>query len=572
MRKLIFLVKNLVCISLLLIGTYALAQEPISINNESDINSAFQEYSPAFFSNGLVFVASNPSVNTAKKADSETGKSTTSIFFVRKGEKGNLQNPVAFAEELTTKYYDGPLSFSTDGNTIYFTRSHLKKGKPVKSKDGSVKLKIYSALRVNNKWVNITEMPFNSVDFDCAHPSVSQDGRRLYFASNRSDGFGGWDIYVSTLINGKWSDPINLGPKVNTAKNEVFPFIHPDGKVYFSSNGRQQGVGNLDIFYTLKTDTGWLKPHLLPEPVNSRSDDFGIIISNDKKSGYFSSNRASGKGDDDIFSFTSPQEIDLMIQLHTSEFSEPKVAVVATQPDIKKEDSALPATESPKVIQEAPKTEIVAAVQPEVKKEAKSEITYAREPVFDETVASEAPIKLETPSDKPLKKLSEPKVELSKTEFAEAKVSATTAQQMSPSDKPQMNKEKFVDSSVQSFISPANPVMTRRANKSEKQDEHNAALIVKAETVASNKPLPTSSPIKSKYLVVVGTYSLQENAVIQKKIAVKKGFTSTEIIQYEDNNLYGVCVRHFNDEKDAQLLARTIHKDLKMDAFVKVLK
>ncbi len=642
MRKQIVVVKKLIFICLILIGTKAMAQDPIIINNESDINSAFQEYSPAFFSNGLVFVASNPSVKTSKKEDNETGKTTTSIFFVTKGDKGNLQNPIVFADELTTKYYDGPLSFSADGNTIYFTRSNLKKGKPVKSKDGSVKLKIYTALKINNKWENISELPFNGADFDCAHPSVSHDGRRLYFASNRPEGFGGWDIYVSTLINGKWSDPVNLGPKVNTPKNEVFPFIHLDGKVYFSSNGRQ-GIGNLDIFYTQKTDTGWLKPHLLPEPINSRSDDFGLIVSSDKKSGYFSSNRASGKGDDDIFSFHSPNEIDLMIQLtdteemveatpvppsisenvvetkpfsevmkptvsaNSSEFSEStnKVeAIIAVQPQPKKEDSAIPTPEVQKIVKEEPKAEVITAVQPQpkkedsairitevqkvvkeepkadviaivqldAKKEVKAETTYLNEPIFDETNVAITPSNIEIPSDKPLKKLSEPKVELSKTEFADTEVLATIDKKNENPDKPITQTEKLVDSSIQSLISPPKPIISRSSIKSEKLDEHNAALIIKADKSDLNKGLATSSQIKSKYLVVVGTYSIPENAIIQKKIAVKKGFTDTEIIKYEDNNLYGVCVRHFNDEKDAQSLARTIHKDLKMDAFVKVLK
>lgn len=286
-----------------------MAQEPIIITNETEINSIFQEYSPAFYQNGLVFIASNPAVNTDKKEDENTGKATTSLFFAARYGNGNLQKPMTFAEELTTKFYDGPLSFSKDGNTIYFTRTNLRRGKPIKAKDELVKLKIYAATKKDNKWDNIFELPFNNAEYDCAHPSVSNDGRRLYFSSNRPDGFGGMDLYVSTLINGKWSDPVNLGPKVNTDKNEIFPFIHADGKVYFASNGHK-GIGNLDIFCTMKTDTGWLKPQNLPEPINSRSDDFGFIISGDKKSGYFSSNRASGKGDDDIFNFMASEGID----------------------------------------------------------------------------------------------------------------------------------------------------------------------------------------------------------------------------------------------------------------------
>ncbi|MBL7815477.1 MAG: OmpA family protein, partial [Saprospiraceae bacterium] len=194
---------------------------------------------------------------------------------------------------------------------VFFTRTNLKKGKPREGKDGKVRLKIYSAKfnTQSSKWEKIEELPFNSNDFDCMHPSVSADGQRLYFVSNRSGGKGGLDIYVSFLQNGKWGDPVNLGPAINTAKDEVFPFIHPDNSLYFATNGRK-GLGGFDIFSTKKTEEGWLQPQLIPEPINSSSNDFGIIVSEDKKSGFFSSNRSSGQGDDDIFSFTESDNID----------------------------------------------------------------------------------------------------------------------------------------------------------------------------------------------------------------------------------------------------------------------
>ena len=297
-------------IVLLLRGLTVAAQTDVTVTNEAEINTAFQEYSPAFYQDGLVFIASNPAVSTDKKEDDKTGKTATSIFWAKKGEKNLLLKPVPFAKELTTKFYDGPLSFSTDAKTIFFTRSNVKRNKPIRAKDGLVKLKIYSAQLKGDVWANISELPFNNTEFDCAHPSVSPDGRRLYFSSNRPGGFGGMDLYVSTFINGKWSDPVNLGPKVNTDKNDIFPFIHADGKVFFTSNGRKDGIGGLDIYFTMKTDTGWLTPQLLPEPINSRSDDFGIIVEKNKKTGYFSSNRARGLGDDDIFSFEAAQGVD----------------------------------------------------------------------------------------------------------------------------------------------------------------------------------------------------------------------------------------------------------------------
>ena len=283
----------------------------ITVTNERSINSAFQEYSPAFYGNGLVFVAANPAIDKDKKEDTQIGRFTTSIFLAKRTNEGVLQRPLPFAEELTTRFYDGPMSFNASGDVVFFTRSNLKKGKPKIAKDGKVKLKIYTATLTNSQWGSITELPFCDGEFDYAHPAVSADGRRLFFSSNRSGGQGGMDLYVSMNQNGIWGEPVNLGPKINTAKDEIFPYSHANGALLFSSNGRQ-GVGGLDVFYTKQTASGWLPPTALPEPINSTSDDFGLILNPDRTVGYFASNRASGLGDDDIYSVNVPNGLDIM--------------------------------------------------------------------------------------------------------------------------------------------------------------------------------------------------------------------------------------------------------------------
>ena len=283
----------------------------ITVTNERSINSAFQEYSPAFYGNGLVFVAANPAIDKDKKEDTQIGRFTTSIFLAKRTNEGVLQRPLPFAEELTTRFYDGPMSFNASGDVVFFTRSNLKKGKPKIAKDGKVKLKIYTATLTNSQWGSITELPFCDGEFDYAHPAVSTDGRRLFFSSSRSGGQGGMDLYVSMNQNGIWGEPVNLGPKINTAKDEIFPYSHASGALVFSSNGRQ-GVGGLDIFYTKQTASGWLSPTVLPEPINSTSDDFGLILNSDRTVGYFASNRASGLGDDDIYSVNIPNGLDIM--------------------------------------------------------------------------------------------------------------------------------------------------------------------------------------------------------------------------------------------------------------------
>ena len=605
--------KKLILSILILRGVLVMAQEPIIITNETEINSIFQEYSPAFYQNGLVFIASNPAVNTDKKEDDNTGKATTSLFFAARKDYGSLQKPLTFAEELTTKFYDGPLSFNKDGNTIYFTRTNLRRGKPIKAKDGLVKLKIYAATKKDNKWDNIFELPFNNAEFDCAHPSVSNDGRRLYFSSNRPGGFGGMDLYVSTLINGKWSDPVNLGPKVNTDKNEIFPFIHADGKVYFASNGHK-GIGNLDIFCTMKTDTGWVKPQNLPEPINSRSDDFGFIVSADKKSGYFSSNRASGKGDDDIFNFNASEGIDFLNALNNSEEIVENIQNTADNATA----SVTPQVGEVKMVEtkpvSTPKTET---------------ITSATEPMFDDSPSTIEKNKFETPSNEPLKKFSEPKVETLKSEFDDTELKAVVAQkeikkeatptiekldekkqpiaavekndkkieekqepiavavvekkEQKPEVKPIIEKIEVKQEPIAVAVAEKKeekPEVKPTIEKMEEKNEEKIAvvevkpepLVAKVDSMATASVNIANGKIRNKYLVVVGTYAIQENAIIQKKIAVKKGFQDVEIIHYTDNHLYGVCVRQCSDEKEAQALVHSINKERNMEAFVKILK
>ena len=686
--------KKLILSLLILRGCLIMAQEPIILTNETEINSIFQEYSPAFYQNGLVFIASNPAVNMDKKEDDNTGKATTSLFFAARNNNGSLQKPLTFAEELTTKFYDGPLSFSKDGNTIYFTRTNLRRSKPIKAKDGLVKLKIYAATKKDNKWDNIFELPFNNAEYDCAHPSVSNDGRRLYFSSNRPGGFGGMDLYVSTLITGKWSDPVNLGPKVNTDKNEIFPFIHADGKVYFASNGHK-GIGNLDIFCTMKTDTGWVKPQNLPEPINSRSDDFGLIVSADKKSGYFSSNRASGKGDDDIFNFIASEGIDFQNRIVNVEENEsnnttanavplegeiklkaePELSNILRNAEVTKTDNnptpvvqleEIRTINPPRLETSKPEIKIVETKSVPVPKT--EIIASATEPMFDDAPSNNEKNKIETPSSEPLKKFSEPKVETLKSEFDDSELKAVVTQKgektvtkpivekveekkqpisaVEKNDKKTEEKKEaitiavvekkeekpvvptaiekieekkeavavaIVEKKEEKPVVPTaiekieekkeaitvaivekkeeKPVVPTAIEKIEekkepiaiavveKKEEKTAAVEVKSESlVAKVDSMATASvniangKIRNKYLVVVGTYAIQENAIIQKKIAVKKGFQDVEIVHYTDNHLYGVCVRQCSDEKEAQALVHSINKERNMEAFVKILK
>lgn len=211
---------------------------------------------------------------------------------------------ISLSKNINTKLHEGAFTVSSDGKTIYFTRNNSKNGK--RNTDGNKisNLKIYNASLIDSKWENITELPFNSDDYSNEHPSLNADGTKLYFASDRPGGFGSFDIYEVTLQpNNTYSTPLNLGSNINTETKEQFPFVAPDNSLYFSSNGHA-GFGLLDVFISKNENGKFLKPDNLGFPVNSGYDDFSISINADGKTGYFASNRPTGKGSDDIYTFS----------------------------------------------------------------------------------------------------------------------------------------------------------------------------------------------------------------------------------------------------------------------------
>lgn len=279
-----------------------LSRSEVQIKNESGINTEELEFSPVFYENGLVFITTQYEQGKYGIIDVNTGTNIMSIYRAARNEEGALSNPQPFAKELLSTMHEGSVSFNSTGEVLYFTRNSSKET-TVSSGNYRKQLNIYAAQNNGGRWENITEMPFNELGYNTIHPSIAPDMDELYFASNRPGGYGGYDLYMVKKIGGEWSSPINLGPQVNTPNNEVFPYIHADGTLYFTSDGHG-GKGGTDIFFTIKEREVWKKPVNLGEPFNSANDDLGFIIDLDKKNGYFSSNRSGGKGKDDIYSFS----------------------------------------------------------------------------------------------------------------------------------------------------------------------------------------------------------------------------------------------------------------------------
>jgi outer membrane protein OmpA-like peptidoglycan-associated protein/tetratricopeptide (TPR) repeat protein len=253
-------------------------------------NNNGNDFSPVYYKEGIVYTASKTSVPHAK-THSWTGESFTKLYRTENG----MTTP--FAKEIQVKFNNGPASFGSE-NEIYSTTNILK---VAKSKHDIYKLNIVYSKFNGKNWSKPTNFKYNSPQYNIAHPSATADGKRLYFSSDMPGGEGGMDLYYSDLTSEGWSAPVNLGKDVNTPGNEVFPMIHLEGALYFASNGHE-GIGGLDVHVT-SFDSVWQKPIALPYPVNSRYDDFGFIINNEKNSGYFASNRPGGKGGDDIYNF-----------------------------------------------------------------------------------------------------------------------------------------------------------------------------------------------------------------------------------------------------------------------------
>ncbi len=304
LKKFLYLIVLLQCLPF---GLFAQTKVGLEIMNEATINTDQLEFSPTFYEDGIVFISNKP-LKDKEIMDKRIDKNVMSIFIARRGLDGVLKPAEPYATELTSKLHEGPLCFDKTTDNVYFTRNNIIKGRVENAKDGYTKLGIFTAERVAGKWGEVREMPFNNREYDFCHPSISIDGDKVFFSSNRPGGYGGMDLYYSQKINGKWSEPINLGPTINSDKNEVFPFIHADGTLFFSSN-KAGGKGGLDLYFSKSTDEVWAEPMSMSPELNSELDDFGLIVDSDLKNGYFTSGKSGGKGLDDIYSFHTDGKI-----------------------------------------------------------------------------------------------------------------------------------------------------------------------------------------------------------------------------------------------------------------------
>lgn len=259
-----------------------------------DLNSRFSDFGTSFYKDGIIFASS--------RGDGKLYKWNEQPFLDLYFKADSSTNAIPLSEKINTKYHESSTSFTKDGSTMYFTRNNYYKGKTRKSSEKVNGLKIFKATLVDGKWDNIESMPFNSDDYNVAHPALNLEGTKLYFASDMPGTLGKSDIYVVEINkDGTYGDPTNLGSKINTEGRENFPYISNNGTLYFSSDGRP-GLGGLDVFMKRLDDVN-AEVLNLAKPINSSRDDFEFIIDEYTNIGYLTSNRYNGKGDDDIYKF-----------------------------------------------------------------------------------------------------------------------------------------------------------------------------------------------------------------------------------------------------------------------------
>lgn len=266
------------------------------------INSKVMDFGAAFYKNQLVFTSARDT--SGSRIHSWTNQGFTTLYASEVNDNGSLSSPEKFSSSISTKVNESTPVFTSDGNTMYFTRNNYNKGKKGKDESGTILLKIYKATNENGVWSNVTELPFNSDAYSVAHPALSADEKFLYFSSNLPGTKGASDLFkVEIKSDGSFGTPINLGDDINTEARETFPFIAKDDILYFASDGHL-GLGGLDVFASkINSEGNNGKPVNIGSPINSNMDDFGYIIDTQSKIGFFTSNRTGGEGSDDIYKF-----------------------------------------------------------------------------------------------------------------------------------------------------------------------------------------------------------------------------------------------------------------------------
>ena len=279
---------------------------PKYIVETTKINTEQSDFSSAFFGKGKLVYSST--YQASGQRDYEwTGEPFLDLYIADIGEEGQLENTQQIEGDINTAFHESSAVFTKDLKTVYFTRNNYKNGKKRSDRKNTVRLKLMKAnVDDDGNWSDVEELPFNNDNYSVAHPALSLDGKKLFFASDMPGTTGESDLwYVDIYKDGSYGDPINLGQKVNTEGRESFPYIADDGTLYFTSDALL-GFGGFDVFKAELSDSGIARdPENMGLPINSAGDDFGFLIQTETNTGYISSNRDGNRGSasDQIYYF-----------------------------------------------------------------------------------------------------------------------------------------------------------------------------------------------------------------------------------------------------------------------------
>ncbi len=272
------------------------------VENMQYFNSRQSDYGPAYGKDDykLVLFTSSREGATGNTTSDVTGEYYSDIFKTRVDRKGKWSEPVPLGDQVNTEYDEGAPSTNEKGNTLYFTSFR-------QDKDGNMVCKIFESKKEGIEYGKAEPLSLVADTITVGHPAISDDELTLLFSADMKGGKGGKDIWkvTRTSPSAEWGAPVNMGDQINTSGDEVFPYIHPDGTLYFSSDGLP-GMGGLDVFMATQNSDGTWKVENMKYPFNSPADDFGVVFEKEKERGYLSSNRPGGKGSDDIYQFSLP--------------------------------------------------------------------------------------------------------------------------------------------------------------------------------------------------------------------------------------------------------------------------
>ncbi len=302
---------------------------PLKVQNVTSLNTKDADFAPVLYKGGIVFTSDRESTGHTK-TDEWNGDHYLQLFSAD-GSDTSFGKASAFDATINIKYHDGPASFSKNFDTMYFSRVDKTLKGTAKKTLGIERSKIYYAVMKNGKWSNVAAFFLNSDSFSVAHPCLSHDGSRLYFASDMKNGFGGSDIYYCLRSGAGWGPPVNAGPMINTAGTESYPALDSADDLYFSSDGFA-GFGGLDICVSKLWNGQYTQAIPMKAPINSAADDFAMVFLKDGKTGYFSSNRSGGKGSDDIYYFDMGDDKDLVASIYVIGYKKPVPPPVVVAP------------------------------------------------------------------------------------------------------------------------------------------------------------------------------------------------------------------------------------------------